>query len=132
MTDAGRLRVDGARELRRTLRAAGRNMDPLKATHLKVAKIVDAAADRDPLRPVLSGDLDYSSRAAGQVGAAIVRAGRARVPYAGPIHWGWKKRHIVGQPWIYNAAKDTSDEWLAVYLDGVKKVLNTVEGTTTP
>jgi hypothetical protein len=47
--------------------------------------------------------------------AAIVRAGRAAVPYAGPIHWGWRARHIKAQPWLYDAIESTpASRWTGV------------------
>jgi hypothetical protein len=123
------LRVDGARQLRATMKAAGLKLDDLKAAHLAVAQLVDRAAR--PNAPVgETGRLAASERPAGTQSAAIVRAGSARVPYAGPIHWGWPKRHIVAQPWLYDAAANTETAWLALYLKAIESVLDTIEGAT--
>jgi hypothetical protein len=119
--------VDGARQLRATMKRAGLSLDDLKAAHLAVAQLVDRAAK--PHAPVgETGRLVGSERAAGTQSAAIVRAGSARVPYAGPIHWGWPNRHIVAQPWLYEAAADTEAAWLAMYLRAIEAVVATIEG----
>jgi hypothetical protein len=120
------LRVEGARQLRASLRSAGLSLDDLRKAHLAVAQLVDRAAK--PNAPVDKGRLAASERPAGTQSAAIVRAGSARVPYAGPIHWGWPNRHIVANPWLYDAAANTETAWLALYLRAIEAVLHTIEG----
>jgi hypothetical protein len=120
------LRVDGAKQLRASLKAAGVKLDDLKAAHLAVAQLVHRAAQ--PQAPVRTGRLAASERPAGTQSAAIVRAGSKAVPYAGPIHWGWPKKHIVAQPWIYEAAGRTEVAWLGQYLHAIEAVIATVEG----
>jgi len=129
MTDRGpTLQVDGARQLRQQLKAAGISVQDLKDAHRVVAEQV-ATASR-PAAPVRSGALANSVRAAGTQTAAIVRAGGARVPYAGPIHWGWPNRHITAQPWLAEAAERTEPAWEQTYLDAVQTIIDTIEGTT--
>lgn len=131
--EAGRLRVDGARELRASLKRAGRDVQDLKDAHKKVADLVaDRARPDAPVGPESGGHIKDTVRTSGTASAAIIRVGRARMPYAGPIHWGHKARGIAAQPWIYDAAKDTSDRWVDVYTDAVQTILDSVEGTTTP
>lgn len=121
------LQVEGRRQLVATMKAAGVSLDDLKAAHLAVAQLVDRAAK--PHAPVgATGRLAASERPAGTRTAAIVRAGSARVPYAGPIHWGWPNRHIVAQPWLYDAAANTQTAWLATYLRAIEAVVDTIEG----
>ena len=52
-----------------------------------------------PKIPVKSGALKEDLRFRVSKTAANVRQGRARVPYAGPVHWGW------GQPGPYAARR---------------------------
>lgn len=120
------LEVDGARQLRRALKQAGINVQDLKDAHREAAELVKRAADPDA--PRRSGALASSTRAAGTQAAAIVRAGSARVPYAGPIHWGWPARHIDAQPWIADAAERTEPEWTQEYLDHLETIINAIEG----
>ena len=125
MSDVG-IRVEGARELRRTMRRAGVDMADLKAANAKAAQVVAQwAGVRAPRR---TGRLGASVRGSKAVGRARVVAGGASVPYAGPIHWGWPARHITAQPFISEAAQETQPSWEAAYLEDVQRVLDRVEG----
>jgi hypothetical protein len=128
VTDRGPvLRVDGARQLRASLKAAGVKLDDLKAAHLAVAQLVHRVAQ--PHAPVgETGKLARSERPAGTQSSAIVRAGSAAVPYAGPIHWGWPKRHITAHPWIADAAASTEAAWLGQYMHALERVIDTIKG----
>ena len=85
---AGIVQVEGARELRRSLKAAGDDLSDLKAAHKQAAEIGVRAVQ--PITPVLTGRLAASVRGAGTTTAAIIRAGKKAVPYAGAVHWGRK------------------------------------------
>lgn len=121
------LRVDGARELRASLKRAGISVQDLKDAHKEVAELVKREA-QGPTAPRRSGVLAGSIRAAGTQSAAIVRAGSARVPYAGPIHFGWPARNIKAQPWISEAAESTEPQWAREYMDALETIINAVEG----
>lgn len=78
-------------------------------------------------RPRSGGRLKKSIRPGATTKAGIVKAGSAsRVPYAGPIHWGWPARNIRPQPFLTLAAQATESEWLPEYerhmLDAIKQV----------
>lgn len=118
--------VRGARELRRTLRRAGIDLQDLKEAHAQVGGIV-AAAGRTSA-PRRSGTLAGSIRASKAAASATVRAGGARVPYAGVIHWGWPRRNIAAQPWLSEAAQSTEPAWTSAYLEAVDKIIATVKG----
>jgi len=121
--DAG-LQVEGGRQLRASLKRAGIKLDDLKAAHKAAAEVVQSHA----VAPNRTGRLAASTRSAGTQSAAIVRAGGAAVPYAGPIHWGWPDRGIEAQPWIYDAAQASRDQWEGVYMDAVQHIINEIEG----
>jgi hypothetical protein len=124
------LQVDGLRTLRRTLKAAGVSLQDLKDAHAQVANLVVRAAE--PAAPRRSGALAATMRGSGTQAAAVVRAGRASVPYAGPIHWGWPARHIKAQPWIYDAAQNSQDQWTGLYLAALEKIIDGIEGAPGP
>jgi len=136
---AGRIHVDGAPRLRAALKRAAGSVQDLKDAHRKVAEIVaDRATETAPIGPPPVHVRD-TIRAAGTARAAIVRAGKARVPYAMSLHWGHQTpagvngRHVVkAQPWISQAAQDLAPRWTAVYLAALDKIIDTVERTTTP
>lgn len=127
----GGLTVEGGRELRRSLRAAGSDLTELKAANKRAADIVAAAA---PARtPRVSGRLASSIRGAGTKTAGIVRAGNNRksgtgVPYALPIHWGWPKRNIKANPFLSDTAQQTEERWMKEYEIDIDRIINAVKG----
>lgn len=120
------IKVEGGARLRRTLRAAGSDLQDLAAAHSATAQLV-AAAGR-ARAPKVSGRLAGTIRPSGTKTKAVVRAGFARVPYAGPIHWGWPSRNISAQPFLSDAATSTEPAWQNIYLQAVDKAISKVEG----
>lgn len=119
--------VEGARQLRSQLRKAGDDLSDLKQAHTDVAAIAGrAAVGRSPRRA--DGKLASTVRWSGTKTAGIIRAGRASVPYAGPIHWGWPAHNITAQPFISEAAVDTEPEWFGVFENYVDRVLAKIKG----
>lgn len=124
------IEVEGARQLRASLKRAGLDVQDLKNAHRAVAELVkDRAAPKAPRR---TGALARSLRAAGTQREAIVRAGGARVPYANPIHWGWPRRHIAAQRFISDAVLANEDPALDIYLHALESIIDKIEGTHTP
>lgn len=115
------IKVDGARDLRRALKAVDGGITDLKRAHADAAEVVEQRASE--LVPVLDGILDSSIRSAGQAAGGIVRAGSASVRYAGPIHFGWPARGIAPQPFLYDALDDRANQVLEVYEDRVGQVI---------
>lgn len=120
------IQVDGARQLRASLKKAGHDVTELHEAHQAAARIVSAAGQAKA--PKASGRLAGSTRGSGTKTAAIVRAGGARVPYAGPIHFGWPARNIAPNPFLTEAAQDTEPAWVALYETAVERVLRTIQG----
>lgn len=114
--------VKGARELRKTLKASGEGIGQLKEANAKAASIVTQAAI--PMTPFVTGTLRGSIRGTGQASRAIIRAGGARVPYAGPIHWGWPARHIKGTAFLSDAGTSTETVWLPVYEADIQRIID--------
>ena len=79
--------AEGMRELRKKLRRMDNGMDNLKGLHLDLAEIVANRAEA--LAPVRTGRLKQSIRPSGTQTAGRVRAGFKRVPWTGPVHFGW-------------------------------------------
>lgn len=125
--------VEGARELRRTLRqAAGKEgLADLRAANRSAANLVAGAAKASA--PVLDGYLQRSVRAAATPSAGIIRAGNNRrdaagVRYAGLTHWGWGRRGIRQRPFISNAAQATEPAWLPIYIADMQAAIAKVRG----
>ncbi|QNQ90881.1 hypothetical protein GP475_09690 [Corynebacterium poyangense] len=125
------LKLDGGRELRSTLRKAGYDLKDLKATHRQAAAVVVSRAKG--WVPRVSGNLAATIRPGATQRAAVVRAGNNRtsksgVPYAAPIHWGWKARNIKANPFLSYSAQATEPTWVRLYEQAVDKALDQVKG----
>lgn len=124
------LEVTGGRTLRASMKQAGVDLQDLKDAHARVAQMVrDRAAAAAPVR---TGRLAATVRGSGTKTAAIVRAGRASVPYAGPIHWGWGARHIRANPFLWNAIQDSREQWTGMYLAELNRIIEKIEGAPGP
>jgi hypothetical protein len=121
--------LEGAARLRRTLKAAGVSVQDLKAAHREIAERVVTEAQRRA--PVRTGRLKASLRPVGTSASAIVRGGARSVPYANPVHWGWRRRNIRANPFVQEAAEDLRDEIYDEYMQAIEKIIATVEGDTT-
>lgn len=121
-----RVQIVGAKKLRKELKRAGFDMRNLREPHMESARVVAYAGKPDTPRD--TGALAATVRPAGTQTMGIVRAGKASVPYANPIHWGWPDRNITAQPWLSEAAERTEPTWLQIFLDYLNEVLSRVEG----
>jgi hypothetical protein len=118
--------VRGGRELRRTLKAAGDDLSDLKDANQRVGNVVVARATS--LAPRRSGALAGAMRATRAATSVTVKAGGARVPYAGPIHWGWPARGITAQPFLSDAATGTESTWVPIYESELDRIIERVKG----
>jgi len=123
---AGTVKVEGGRQLRKTLKQAGDDLTDLRDAHREAASIASAAGGASA--PRQSGRLAGSVRGSGTKTASVIRAGRASVPYAQPIHWGWPKRNIAANPWLSEAAQRTEPQWTAVFESAVDRIIARVRG----
>lgn len=125
MSEPG-IKVEGLARLVRTLRRAGADLGELKDANRAAAEMV--AAEGRARAPRRSGDLAGTIRSARAAARARVLAGRASVPYAAPIHWGWPLRDINAQPFLSEAAQATEPRWVKAYLRDVEHALGNVQG----
>lgn len=126
MTRGPVIEVEGARELRRTLARAGHEIDDMVAANAEVSAFVAARAKS--AAPRRSGRLASSVRGNKAKSSAVVRAGGARVVYAGVIHYGWARHNIEPQPFLVNTAHSTELQWREIYLRNINKALSKVRG----
>ena len=123
---AATFEIEGGKELRKSLRDVENGLKDLKVAHAEAAGIVAEAAMAGA--PRRSGRLAGSIRPSGTKAAAIVRAGGARIPYAGVQEYGWPGHNIPAQPYIVPAAHDTESTWIARYEAAVDQLLGKVKG----
>lgn len=118
---SGGVRVEGLRETVRSLQAFGAEVDDLKDVFqpiaTRAAEFASQQVDSD------SGRLAGSVRGNRAKSKAVVTAGRASVPYAGPQNYGWPRRNIPAQDFF--GATDRHMEPVATHLlqEGVDRLI---------
>lgn len=91
-----RVRVEGLGRTLRALSQAGADAEDMKTVMHDIGTMIVRGANS----PVLTGRLGGSMRAGRAKSRAVVRAGGARIPYAGPIHFGWPAHNIRPNPFL--------------------------------
>ncbi len=114
-----RVRVTGLSRTVRQLTKAGADAADLKDLMHSVGTLVVRAANP----PVLSGVLAGTVRAGKGKTKAVVRAGGARTPYAGVIHYGWPARNITPQPFLVEALNRERSDVLTALDQGITDLL---------
>lgn len=123
----GQIEIVGGRQFRKTLRGAGDDLSDLKAAHTEAGQIARDSAFS--LAPADEGFLRNTIRSSGTKTAAILRAGNnSKVRYAGPIHWGWWRKHIKKNPFLTRGAADSESRWIKVYEAAVNRALDKIKG----
>lgn len=124
------IKVAGLRQAIKSLEAVGVPRDEIKAANNAAGELVLAAAK--PLVPVRSGRLVGTLRASKGLNKVTVSAGRASVPYANPIHWGWFKRNIKPQPFFVKALGYTREEVYQNYFRSLDNLIKKQDTKGTP
>jgi hypothetical protein len=108
--------VHGANELADGLRNYAQSLGSVVPA--QVGRIMlDAAKARTP---VVTGTL----RASGAWNGAVTFT----VPYAPPIHWGWRSRNIRANPFALAGIEASERAWSAAYEADIQRDLDKIEG----
>lgn len=126
MADNVVVQMVGVREIIRTLERGGVELDELKAINKEAAEIVADAARL--FVPRQSGKLASTIRTTATARAGGVRFGNRSAPYANPVHWGWPRRNIRGQPFLTDAAYLTEPDFVRLYQAHLDHWIDHVEG----
>ncbi|OZG62689.1 bacteriophage protein, PF04883 family [Bifidobacterium lemurum] len=123
-----RLSLDarGLSRLARTLKQAGADMQDLKAAYKRASDAVKPRIQQ--ASPSRSGRLRSSIRSGATQRAGVVRAGSKRVPYAGPINFGWPGHNITGQHFMGEGLDASRDEVDDIFAQAIEKALSQVKG----
>lgn len=97
-------KVTGVNEVVRALLALGLDVDDLKAAFSRIA--TEGAQRAAAYAPRRTGRLSGSVRGNRARSKAVVMAGRAAVPWAGPINYGWPARGIRASGFMQRASKE--------------------------
>lgn len=101
---AGSVRVEGLNKTLKALQGYGVEVADLKDTMAGIAREGATLAAR--YAPKRSGRLAGTVRGNKAKAKAVVIAGRARIPYAGAINYGWPKRGIKPALFMQRADKE--------------------------
>lgn len=118
-TDGTRVRVEGLRTTLRAMQKAGAATEDMKELMHSIGTLVVQAATP----PVLTGRLSTTLRAGRGKTKAVVRAGGARAPYAGVVHYGWPARNIPANPFLTEALQRTRPAILQALDKGLADLL---------
>lgn len=104
MSDRDGFRVEGLRELTRNLEQLGADVEDLKDAF---GAIATEGAERAAFHaPKVSGTLAATIRGNRAKSKAVVTAGRARVPYAPAINYGYPAHNIEPSRFMQKADQD--------------------------
>ena len=123
MARSGGFKVDGLRQLQKEIRQT-EDVELKKQLRLANKEAAQVVADQAKVEvPRRSGRLARSIGTQASQTSAFVKAGTAaRVPYAGPIHFGWPKRNIRPQPFLYEAMDKRIGEVRKAYEKNLGKI----------
>lgn len=117
------VRVEGARELRKTLRKAGVDVADLKRANAEAAAYVATASFGSARHK--SGRMAGASKGNRAVGRAVVSN---RLIYAPIQHWGWAGHGISADPWLSETAQRTEPTWLNFFMANLEQILDQIQG----
>lgn len=113
------------------MKRAGEDVgERLKPAFLRAASVV--AVEARGIVPARTGALRDTIGPGATKRGALVRAGFARVPYAGPINYGTPKSRTIAPMnldavWFINeAATSTEGTWVPIVTDAVNEVLEDI------
>jgi hypothetical protein len=95
------VRVEGLNKTIKALQGFGVEVQDLKEVFSDIA--AEGARLASSFAPKASGNLAKTVRGNKAKNKAVVIAGRARVPYAGAINYGWPRRHIKAHLFMQRA-----------------------------
>lgn len=119
--DGARVEITGLRSTLRDLERMGVEAEELRGLMESVANLVADAAR--PRARRLSGAMAGSIRPGRVKTRAVIRAGRASLPYVGPQHYGWAARNITPNPFLTDALTTRQGAVLAELDAGLARLI---------
>jgi HK97 gp10 family phage protein len=113
----------GLRETVRSLEKLGVQVSDLKAAFKKIGNLV--ATDAKSRAPKKSGALAATIKPSNTKNKSVIRAGSARVPYAGVIHYGGYN-NIEPHPYLTNAVDAKQKEAVNVMEEELDKLIRSL------
>jgi phage gpG-like protein len=122
----GKITVQGADVLARTLQSAGRQLQDWSSVNAAAAaRVAQDAASRAPRR---TGRLAASIRPSSDKTSGLIAAGGGGIAYAKVQEYGNPRHNIAAQPYLRPAFADLRDALIGMYDDHMKQTLGQVKG----
>ena len=118
-------RVQGLTSVVRALQQMGLDVDDLKDAFSKIA--AEGAREAASFAPRRTGRLAGDVRGNRAKSKAVVTAGRASVPYAGPINYGWRARGIAPSLFMQKADQRMQPRALQLLEDEINRKIKEKE-----
>ena len=115
------VRVEGLKRAVRSLQRAGAEVSDLKGVFAEIAAEGATLAAR--YAPKRTGRLAGTVRGNKAKNKAVVLAGRARVPYAGAINYGWPKRNIKPANFLARADAELQERVPQMLEEGIQRII---------
>lgn len=113
----------------RAMKKLGMNTQDLSGATTRIRSLVVPPAISGA--PVKTGRLRNTVKARKYPNKVEVQAGNnTTVPYANPIHWGWKVRNIEPNPWIEEIRDAKFDAVVEIFIEETNKVIKKAEQET--
>jgi len=112
--------VKGLREVTRSFKQYEGAVDDLKTANAAISSKVAQSAVATT--PQLTGRLASTVKGNRAVQRVQIKAGGARVPYAGVIEYGWPARNIEAQPFLRRAAWANKDYVIQQYSSNLESI----------
>lgn len=119
MADRVGFRVQGLTAVVRDLQRLGLDVDDLKDAFSEIAS--EGAERASAHAPRVSGRLAGDIRGNRAKSKAVVAAGRASVPYAGAINYGWTSRNIKPSEFMQKADQDMQPRAIQMLEDEINR-----------
>lgn len=117
------IRVTGLKELIKATKAVDREL-PKEIRGINKDAALALVPIARGLVPVQTGRLQASIRAGATLRSGTVKAGKASVPWANPIHWGWHRHNISPQPFLVEALQGNTDVIRETYITNLQAFLD--------
>jgi hypothetical protein len=118
------VQVEGLRETVRALQRAGIEVQDLKEVFGGIA--AEGASVAAGFAPRLTGRLAASIRGNRAKNRSVIAAGRARIPYAGPINYGWRARGIEPSMFMQRADRVIAPRAVQMLDEGLTALIEKV------
>lgn len=120
-TAKGSVQIEGLNQKVKALLELGVELNDLKDVFAEIAK--DGAEVASSFTPVKSGALQDTIRGNRAKNKAVITAGRARVPYAGAINYGWPVRSIAPAMFLQKADEEMADRAPQMLQEGIDRLI---------